>query len=58
MESIRFDPVNTNLWKNKEITHDEENKFVQYFVNNPFEVLNEVEHEIELIRSLEITPSI
>ena len=55
---LGFDPVNTNLWKNKEITHDEENKFVQYFVNNPFEVLNEVEHEIELIRSLEITPSI
>lgn len=41
-EKLGFDPIRSALWTNKEITHNPDNKFVQYFQNNPFDVLNEV----------------
>ena len=56
--TLGFDPVNTEVWTNKEVTHNPDNEFVKYFVNNPFDVLNEVKDEIQLIRSVSATPTI
>lgn len=57
-ESLGFDPVNTSLWQDESVTHNPDNAFVQYFQNNPFDVLNEIKDEIELIKSTEISPSL
>jgi len=57
-EDLGFDPTNTDLWNNKEITHNPENKFVKYFKTNPFDTLNEVKSEISLIKSTEAMPNI
>ena len=56
--TLGFDPVNTEVWTNKDVTHNPDNEFVQYFINNPFDVLNEVKDEIQLIRSTSATPTI
>lgn len=49
--TLGFDPVNMDVWNMKDVTHNPENKFVKYFVNNPFDVLNEIKDEIRLIKS-------
>ncbi len=41
-EVLGFDPVNMSVWEDKEVTHNEDNKFNQYFTTNLFDVLNEV----------------
>lgn len=50
--SLGFDPCNTSIWTNEEVTHNEENIYVQYFVNNPFDVLNELNGSIGGLHSL------
>lgn len=57
-EDLGFDPTNTDLWTNKAITHNSENKFVKYFKTNPFDTLNEIKNEIGLIKSTEASPNI
>jgi len=57
-EDLGFDPLNTDLWNNKEITHNSDNKFVKYFKTNPFDTLNEIKNEIGLIKSTEAMPNI
>lgn len=57
-EDLGFDPLNTDLWANKEITHNKDNKFVKYFKTNPFDTLNEIKDEVGLIKSTEASPSI
>lgn len=57
-EDLGFDPINTELWNNKELTHNPENKFVKYFKTNPFDTLNEIKNEISLIKSTEAMPNI
>ncbi|MNI97282.1 hypothetical protein D3C73_1558990 [compost metagenome] len=42
----------------KEVTHNPDNQFVKYFVNNPFDVLNEVKNEIQMIKSTSASPTI
>lgn len=56
--TLGFDPVNMDVWEMKEVTHNPENAFVQYFVNNPFDVLSEIRDEIQLIKSTSATPTI
>lgn len=56
--TLGFDPVNMSVWDMKEITHNPENQFVQYFKNNPFDVLNEIKDEIKLIKSTSASPTI
>ncbi|PZD96342.1 ABC transporter substrate-binding protein [Paenibacillus sambharensis] len=56
--TLGFDPVNTELWTQEDITHNKDNKFVQYFQNNPFEVLNEIKDGISLIKSTPASPTI
>ncbi|ANA81522.1 carbohydrate ABC transporter substrate-binding protein [Paenibacillus glucanolyticus] len=56
--TLGFDPVNMDVWDMKDVTHNPENQFVQYFVNNPFDVLNEIRDEIRLIKSTSASPTI
>lgn len=55
---LGFDPVNTKIWTNTEVTHNPENKYVQYFVNNPFDTLLEIQDEVNLIKTVPITTTI
>ena len=57
-EMLGFDPVNTKVWTNKEVTHNPDNKFVQFFLNNPFDVFLEVQDEIDTIKSEPISATI
>ncbi|OOM70169.1 putative arabinose-binding protein precursor [Clostridium puniceum] len=57
-QNLGFDPCNTDIWTKKDVTHDTNNKFVKYFKNNPFDVLNEIKNEIKLIKSTEASPAI
>ncbi len=57
-EDLGFDPTNMDIWTNKEITHNPNNQYVKYFKTNPFDVLNEIKSEIQLIKSTESTPNI
>ncbi len=43
---LGFDPCNMAVWEDEAVTHNEENQFVQYFVNNPFDVLLEIKDGI------------
>jgi arabinosaccharide transport system substrate-binding protein len=56
--TLGFDPVNTDVWKMEEVTHNPDNEFVQYFQNNPFDVLNQIDGEIMLVKSTASSPSI
>lgn len=56
--TLGFDPVNMDVWEMKDVTHNAENQFVKYFVNNPFDVLNEIRDEIRLIKSTSASPTI
>lgn len=57
-EDLGFDPCNTELWGKNDITHNPENKFVKYFKTNPFDTLNEIKDEIQLVKSTDASPSI
>lgn len=57
-EDLGFDPTNTDLWADESITHNPENQYVKYFKTNPFDTLNEVKDEIQLVKSNEAMPSI
>lgn len=36
---LGFDPIRTSLWDKPEITENKDNKFLQYFTTNPFDIL-------------------
>ncbi len=55
---LGFDPVNTKVWTNQDITHNQENEYVKYFVNNPFDTLLEIQDEVNLIKTVPITTTI
>ncbi len=57
-EDLGFDPCNTALWTETAMTHNPDNAYNQYFLNNVFDVLNEVKDEIVMIRSSSISPTI
>ncbi|WP_019636684.1 ABC transporter substrate-binding protein [Paenibacillus fonticola] len=56
--TLGFDPVNMDVWDMQDVTHNPDNQFVQYFKNNPFDVLNEIKSEIQLIKSTSATPTL
>ncbi|MFX3634640.1 MAG: ABC transporter substrate-binding protein [Candidatus Pristimantibacillus sp.] len=56
--TLGFDPINMDVWNMKEVTDNPDNKFIQYFKNNPFDVLNEIKDEIKLIKSTSSSPTI
>lgn len=55
---LGFDPCNMSLWEDKELTHNPDNKFVQYFKNNPFDVLNEIKDKMGIIKSTSGVPTV
>lgn len=55
---LGFDTCNTSIWKDETITQDPNNKYIKYFVTNPFDTLNEIEDEIALIKVGKINPTI
>ena len=57
-EILGFDPVNTTVWDNEEVTNNPDNQYVKYFKNNPFDVLKEIKEEIGLCKVVENSPSI
>lgn len=56
--TLGFDPCNMDVWEMEDITHNPDNQFVKYFVNNPFDVLNEVKGDIRTIKSVSATPTV
>lgn len=56
--TLGFDPVNTDVWAMENVTHNPDNEFVQYFQNNPFDVLNQIKDEIMLVKSTNASPTI
>lgn len=59
-ETLGFDPCNMEIWEDEAVTHNPDNIYVQYFINNPFDVLNELKTGIGGLKSstYAITPSI
>jgi arabinosaccharide transport system substrate-binding protein len=57
-DDLGFDPINTDLWNDKALTQNKDNKFIKYFKTNPFDTLNEIKNEISLIKSNEAMPNI
>ncbi len=57
-DMLGFDTLNTTIWSDPEITQDKNNKYIAYFVNNPFDTLNEIKDEIGKIRVGTINPAI
>lgn len=57
-EVLGFDPVNTDMWDEKDLTHNPNNKYVAYFRTNPFDVLNEIKSEIKGIKATHISSAI
>lgn len=57
-DNLGFDPCNTDVWTMEEVTHNPDNIYVKYFVNNPFDVLNAMKDEICLVKSTDAYPLI
>lgn len=43
---LGFDPVNTEVWSNTELTQNPENQYVKFFNNYPFDTLNTIKDNI------------
>lgn len=48
---LGFDPVNTAVWTDTELTQNPDNQFVQFFTNYPFDTLNLVKDNIGTLQS-------
>lgn len=46
---LGFDPVNTEVWTDTELTENPDNQFVQFFNTKPFDALLEVQDSIGLL---------
>ncbi|MGB8454645.1 MAG: extracellular solute-binding protein [Anaerocolumna sp.] len=57
-EKLGFDTCNTTIWTDEKITRDTSNKYIAYFVTNPFDTLNEIKEEIGKIKVVAINPAI
>ena len=57
-ENLGFDTTNTTIWSDPKITGDKTNKYISYFVTNPFDTLNEIKDEIGKIKVGTINPTI
>ncbi len=55
---LGFDTVNTSIWTDETITTNQDNKYIDYFKNNPFDTLNEIKDEIGKIKVTTISPAI
>jgi arabinosaccharide transport system substrate-binding protein len=57
-QELGFDPCNMDVWTDTTVTHDPDNKFIAYFVSNPFDVLNQMRNEIGMIKVTGMSPVI
>ncbi|MDR1788614.1 MAG: extracellular solute-binding protein [Treponema sp.] len=57
-EELGFDPCNTKVWTDTNVTGDASNKFIAYFKTNPFDTLNQIRNEIGKIRVTQMSPVI
>lgn len=57
-DELGFDVCNTSLWSDDAMIHDDSNKFNAYFLNYPYDVLNEIKDEIGKIAVVPISPTI
>ena len=55
---LGFDPCNISLWEDEELTTDESNQFISFFIDNPFDVLNTIKDNIRTIKSTYAVPTI
>ena len=55
---LGFDPCNTSLWEDEELTTNEDNQFISFFIDNPFAVLNTIKDDIRTIKSTYAVPTI
>ncbi len=55
---LGFDPCNTSLWEDEELTTNEDNQFISFFIDNPFDVLNTIKDDIRTIKSTYAVPTI
>lgn len=51
-DMLGFDPCNTSIWDNTDVTDNPDNQYVQYFENKPFDVLREIRDSIVSLDSL------
>lgn len=54
--TLGFDPIRTEVWSLPEMMNSE-NKFTEYYVTNPFEVLNSIKDEILSVNVSEALPA-
>lgn len=54
--TLGFDPIRTEVWSLPEMVNSE-NKFTEYYVTNPFEVLNTIKDEILSVNVSEALPA-
>ena len=52
---LGFDPIRSEVWSLPEV-RDDVNKFTEYYVNNPFDVLLQIKDEIPAIHVAEALP--
>jgi arabinosaccharide transport system substrate-binding protein len=57
-EELGFDPCNTNVWTDPDVTGDTSNQYIAYFRTNPFDVLNQIRDEIGIIKVTSMSPVI
>lgn len=50
-DTLGNDPCNMSVWTDKDVTENEENQFLNYYANNPFDTLNEIKDGIVLLDS-------
>ncbi|HHV31057.1 MAG TPA: extracellular solute-binding protein [Clostridiales bacterium] len=55
---LGFDPCNTALWNDPSITQDKNNKYLQFFQTNPFDVLNDIKDSMGIIKSTIGVPTV
>ena len=53
-----FDPIRTEVWSMEDVTHDPENTFVKFYVNNPFDTLLQIKDEIVAVNNNETLPGV
>jgi len=56
--TLGFDPINMEVWKDEAVTKNPDNEYVQYFKTNAFDTLNEIKSEIKAIKSVKASPTI
>lgn len=52
---LGFDPVNTKVAENLEVTRDPGNKFLAYFSTNPFDVLAKIQDKMFTVKTMQNT---